>query len=166
MRVRTIPLMNGVFTNTLTSPWVSPELPRGMYDAVVAVVAEQTLGAPTTATISPEIQLWHGTVGGNWFENAGGSGVGLYPANSWQTLAAAQNPSLLPDGDFPATTDVKAATTSAPVYLTKRVSGGFPWRVRLAWALTGGAGPKIQLSVNLYVREASPGGFDRVESGA
>lgn len=165
MRVRTIPLINGVWTNTLTSPWVSPELPRGMEDAIVAIVAEQTLGAPATATFTPTIQLWHGTVGGNWVENGGGGGTGLYPANSWQTLNATSNPSLLPDGDF-GTVDVAPATIAVPIYVTKRVSGGFPWRVKLDWALTGGTNPKVQFSMQLYIREAPAVGFDRVESGA
>lgn len=166
MRVRTIPLWNGLWTTGLTSPLLSPEMPRGMHDAVVAIAVEQVQGAPTTATITPTIQLWHPTVGGNWVENGGGSGAGLYPRFSWQTLSAAENPSLLPDGDFPATLNVSAATTSTPVYITRRVDGGFPWRLSLAWTLTGGTSPKIGLSVNVFIRESPAAGFDRVESGA
>lgn len=165
MRIRTIPLVNGAWTNGLTSPWVSPELPRGMHDAVIAIVAEQTIGAPSAATLTPSIQLLHATVGGNWVENGGGGGDGLYPANAWQTLDAATNPSLLPDGNWAAMA-VQAATTSAPVYAARRIGGGFPWRLRLDWAFTGGSNPKTQFSVNLYIREFAAGGFDRVESGA
>lgn len=163
--IRTIPILTGWLTSAGTSPFYSAELPRNMESAIVVVTAEAITGSPSAATISPEIQLWHSHVGGNQEEVILG-GTGLSPVDSWLTLNATDNPSLLPDGAFAASIDVAAATTSAPTIKVKRVLGGFPWRLKIGWSLTGGTNPAIRLSAVAYVKELPPVGFDRVESGA
>lgn len=163
--IRAIPLLNNFATSSMTSPFVSPELPRNLTDAVVVITVESISGAPTAATITPQFQLWHSVIGGNQEEVfLGGSGVN--PDVSWLALTAAQNPSLLPDNDWPVGLDVSAATTGAPVMVARRISGGFPWRLSLAWALTGGTSPAMKISAIAYCREIPTPGFDRVESGS
>lgn len=167
MRTRTIPLLNyvDVVASLGGSPWKGPEMPRSIYDALVVVTVEAITGAPATATITPGFDVWHSVVGGNTEEVING-GVGASPAASWFPIAAASNPSLVPDGDFPAALDVHAATVAAPIATFKRIAGGFPWRFSLAFALTGGAAPSMRVSAIAYIREGYVGGFDRVESGA
>lgn len=163
MTIRAISLLNNFSTASMASPWLSPEMPREMQNAVVLVMAEQTSGAPATATISPTFQAWCSICGSNQ-EEVSAAGGGTDPTISWFTLAAAANPSLLPDGDWPATTDVSAAVFATPVGVLKRIDGGFPWRLRIAWALTGGTTPAIKLTAIAYVRERFVGGFDRREN--
>lgn len=167
MTIRTIPLLSGAITGTnpTTSPWVGPEMPRNLTDALVVVTVGGLTGAPTAATITPKFQLWHSVIGGNQEEVILG-GTGVSPANSWFDLSAAQNPSLLPDGDWPSALSVVAATVSAPIAVARTIRGGFPWRLQLAWALTGGTSPTAELNVIAYCRELPHGGFDRVESSS
>lgn len=164
MTVRALPLLSNYSTANLSAPWVSPELPREMADALVVVTAEALSGGPATATVSPTFQVWHSILGGNQEEVYSGA-AGVDPTNSWYDIAAASNPSMLPDGDWPAALDVSGATLTTPVGVFRTIRGGFPWRVKLNWALTGGTSPTIKLSVIAYVRERFVGGFDRVESG-
>lgn len=166
MRTRTIPLLSYFSIGTISSPWLGPEMPRSAYDALVVVTCEAVTGSPGAATVTPKFQLWHSVIGGNQEEVVNG-GSGVDPTNSWFDLGATANPSLLPDGDWAATADVSAATTSAPVIVgAKTIRGGFPWRLKLAWALTGGTSPTMRLSAIAYLREGFVGGFDRVESSA
>jgi len=145
-------------TTLMTSPFITSEQSRDYLDAVVVITAESIVGAPTTVTITPKFQLWHSVVGGNQEEvNTGGSGVD--PTNSWVDLSAASNPSLLPDGDWPTSFDVSTAATATPVILARRISGGFPWRLKISWAFTGGTAPGIRLSAMTYGRERFVGGF-------
>lgn len=147
-----------------TSPWVSPELPRNMLDAFVIVTVESVSGAPTTATITPKFQAWHSVIGGNVEEVVGG-GAGVVPDISWFDIATATNPSLLPDGDWPSAFDVHTATATTPVSTMRSVVGrGYPWRLKVAWAFTGGTTPQMKISAIAYVRHGDESGYDPVES--
>jgi hypothetical protein len=158
--------LNAYSTANMTSPFLSPEMPRAIQDALVVVTVESVSGSPTTVTISPMFQYWHSIIGGNQEEVIDG-GSGISPTISWFTVAAVSNPSLLPDGDWPVAQDVSAAeTANTPVSFARRIDGGFPWRLNVAWAFTGGTSPAMILSAIAYCREGPPGGFDRVESGA
>jgi hypothetical protein len=155
MLTRTVPLLNACTTGTIgSSPFVSPQMPRSIYDALVIVTVENCSGAPSTATITPSFEVWHSVVGGNYFEVYETSGSGLSPASSWFAVSNANNPSMLPDGDWPATTDVHSATVSAPVSVFKSfVPRGAPWRLKVAWAFSGGTSPALTISAQAYLRE-------------
>ncbi len=163
--IRLVPLLSGYSTANMTSPFLSPELPRNLRDALVVVTVEALTGAPSTATVSPRFQVWHSHVGGHQDEVILG-GSGASPVDTWFDIAAVTNPSLLPDGDWPVGLDVSGAVLATPVATFRRIDGGFPWRLRIAWALTGGSSPAMSLSAIAYCRELPPSGFDRVESGA
>jgi hypothetical protein len=151
-------------TLNMTSPFLTSEQSRDYLDVVTVITVEKINGSPATATLSPTFQLWHAVVGGNQDEvNTGGTGVD--PANSWLTLSAASNPSLLPDGDWPVNLDVSGAAVATPIILARRILGGFPWRLKLDWAFTGGSSPSMQISAMSYCRERFAGGFDRAQSG-
>lgn len=164
MTVRAIPLLNAFSTASMTAPFLTAEMPREMLDATVVVTVESISGAPTTATISPKLQLWHSVVGGNQEEVFSGAS-GTDPTNSWFDIKAANNPSMVPDGDFPTTFDVAAATIAMPLSTFRTVRGGFPWRLSLSWAFTGGTTPSMKISAMAFVRERFVGGFDRIDSG-
>lgn len=145
-----------------TGPFYTSEQGRDYLDSVTVITVEKILGAPTTVTITPKFQLWHSVIGGNQTEaNTGASGVD--PVISWVDLSAASNPSLLPDGDWPTALDVSGAGTgyTTPVIIARRISGGFPWRLKINWAFTGGTSPRIELSAVTYSRERFGGGNDR-----
>ena len=163
--IRTVPILSSESTANMTSPYQSPEMGRNLIDAVVIVTVESISGGPSVATVSPTFQIWHSVIGGNQEEVIDG-GSGTSPVNSWATLAAAANPSLMPDGDWPVSINVAGATLTSPVMTTLRIDGGFPWRLNLAWALTGGTSPSMLLSAIAYLRELPAPGFDRLESGS
>jgi hypothetical protein len=164
MTIRALPLLAAYTTASMTAPFLGPEMPREMTDALVMVTVESISGGPATATITPHFQVWHSILGGNQEEVFSG-GAGTDPTNSWFNIVAANNPSMLPDGDWASATDVSAAVLATPVAVFKTIRGGFPWRLRLDWALTGGASPAMKISAIAYIRERFVGGFDRVESG-
>jgi hypothetical protein len=169
MTVRTIALLNAQSTTatpTFTSPWQSPEMPRDFLDATVVVSVENCTGSPSLAIISPVFQVWHSIVGGNPEEVVDPPGGGTSPVNSWYNLVGNNNPSMLPDGDWPQTWDVSGAVITAPVGLVNTIRGGFPWRLQISWTLTGGTTPALSISAIAYVRERFVGGFDRIESKA
>lgn len=139
------------------------EMPRNLIDSLTVITVESISGAPTTATISPKFWLWHSMVGGNQ-EEANTGGAGLSPDKSWLRIVTAQNPSLLPDGDWPTALDVSAASLTAPVMVARSLKGGFPWKLSVDVAFTGGAAPSLRLSVMTYFNERPGMGFDRVES--
>ena len=154
MRVRTVPLLNSALVSILgSSPWKSPEMPRAMKDALVVVTVEAVTGTPATATITPTFEAWHSTVGGNYYENFESTGSGASPVNTWYAITVANNPSLLPDGDWGSAIDVSSAVVGTPLGYFRRIDGGFPWRLSLAWALTGGTSPTMKVSAIAYIRE-------------
>lgn len=164
MTVRALPLLNSFSTSSMTAPFLTAEMPREILDATVVVTVESISGTPTTATISPKLQLWHSVIGGNQEEVYSGAS-GTDPTNSWFDIKYANNPSMLPDGDFPTALDVSAATLAVPVSTFRTVRGGFPWRLSLSWAFTGGTTPSMKISAMAFVRERFVGGFDRIDSG-
>jgi hypothetical protein len=163
--IRAIPLLSGYSTSNMTSPYVGPEMPRNLQSALVIVTVESISGGPATATITPKLQVWHSHVGTNQEEVILG-GTGSSPLDTWFDITAAGNPSLLPDGNFPTALDVSAAVLAVPISTFKTISGGFPWRLNLAWALTGGTTPSMKISAMAYCSELPSPGFDRVESGS
>lgn len=165
MTIRPVPILSGYLTSNMTSPYVSPEMPRDLVDATVIVTVEQVNGSPTTATISPKFQIWHSHVGGHQDEVILG-GAGASPYDTWFDITAAANPNTLPDGDWPSSFDVSTATLAAPKSVFRTIRGGFPWRLVIPWALAGGTTPSLRISAMAYCRERFIGGFDRVESSA
>ncbi len=163
--IRTIPLLSGYSTSNMTSPFVTPEMPRNIEDALVMVTVESVTGSPTTATITPSFEVWHSHVGGNQEEVILG-GSGTSPLDSWFTIQSAQNPSMLPDGAWPTALDVSTAVVATPISTFRRIGGGFPWRLKIAWNLAGGSTPTLTISAIAYVRELPAPGFDRMESGS
>ncbi len=163
--IRTLVLLSGYSTASMSSPFVTPELPRNIEDALVVISVESITGSPTAATITPTFEVWHSHVGTNQDEVVLG-GSGLSPVDSWYTINSALNPSMMPDGAWPTALDVSGATTSTPVGTFRRIGGGFPWRLKIAWSLSGGSTPSMKLSAMAYLREIQPAGFDRVESGS
>lgn len=155
MQTRTLPILNACTTTTIgTSPYVGPQMPRSVYDALVVVTVEAVSGAPSAATITPSFEVWHSVVGSNFFETFESTNAGLSPVTSWFAVSNANNPSLLPDGDWPAALDVHSATVSAPVSTFKSfVPRGAPWRLKIAWAFTGGTTPALTISAIAYLRE-------------
>jgi hypothetical protein len=155
MITRTLPILNAATTTTIgASPYVSPPMKRSIVDAVVMVTVEAVSGVPATATISPTFEVWHSVVGGNYFEVYETTNPGLPPTLSWFPIVAASNPSMLPDGDWPATTDVSGATVGAPVSVFRSIiPRGAPWRIKIAWALTGGIAPTLTIDAICYQRE-------------
>lgn len=162
--IRHVPLLSGFTTASMTSPYVSPEMPRNIEDALVIVTVESITGTPTGMTVTPTFEVWHSHVGTQQDEVVI-SGTGLSPVDSWFPIAAATNPSMMPDGDWPVGLDVVGAIT-VPVATFRRIGGGFPWRLRLAWAFTAGTTPAARISAMAYCREILPAGFDRVESSS
>lgn len=128
------------------------EMPRALRGSVTSIVVEEVTGSPTVATITPRFHFWHSMVGGNQ-EEANTSAAGLSPDKAWFPILAAQNPGMLPDGDWPTALDVKAATMTAPIAVFRSLKGGFPWKFSLDWALTGGTSPIIRVSVMTYFDE-------------
>lgn len=163
--IRNVPILSGFSTSSMTSPYVSPEMPRNLDSALVIVTVESISGSPSTATITPKFQVWHSHVGGNQEEVVLG-GAGTSPVDSWFDITNANNPYLLPDGDWAAATNVAAAVLATPISVFKSLRGGFPWRLSLAWAFTGGTSPSMKISAMAYCAERHGHGFDRVESGS
>lgn len=163
--IRSVPLLSGYTTASMTSPFVSPEMPRNLQDALVIVTVESISGSPTTATITPSFEVWHSHVGTNQ-EAVVLGGSGASPVDSWFTINSTSNPSMLPDGSWPVGLDVSAAVLATPISTFRRIDGGFPWRLRIAWAFTGGSTPSMKISAMAYCRELPAPGFDRVESGS
>lgn len=162
--IRNVPILSGYSTANMTSPFISPEMPRNLDSALVIVTVEEISGSPSTATISPKFQVWHSHVGGNQEEVILG-GTGTSPEDSWFDITVTGNPYVLPDGDWPATVNVAPATLTVPVSVFRTLRGGFPWRLRLSWAFTGGTTPSMRISAMAYCAERLGPGFDRVESG-
>lgn len=164
--IRAMPILSSYSTASLTNPWKDcTEQGRNIDSALVVVTVESISGSPSTATLSPKFQVWHSHVGGNQEEVILG-GSGTSPYDSWFDVGVTDNPNLLPDGDWPAAKDVKAATLTVPISMYKTIRGGFPWRLTLSWAFTGGTSPSMKISAMAYYKELPPPGFDRVESGA
>lgn len=163
--IRNVPILSSYSTSSMTSPYLSPEMPRNLDSALVIVTVESVSGSPSTATITPKFQVWHSHVGGNQEEIILG-GTGTSPVDSWFDIGVTANPYLMPDGDWAATTDVKAAVVATPISVFKTIRGGFPWRLSIAWAFTGGTSPSMKISAMAYCNERPISGFDRVESGA
>lgn len=164
MAIRAISLLNNYASTNMTAPFLTPEMPRSMHDALVVIMIENITGGPSAATISPSFQVWNSICGGNQEEVING-GSGVDPTISWFNIAAASNPSMLPDGDWPSLFDVSGATGTTPVAVFKRIDGGFPWRLSLNWALTGGTSPSMKITAIAYVREHVASGSDRTDSG-
>jgi hypothetical protein len=162
--IRAIPILSSYASSSMTSPFISPEMPRNLDSAVVIVSVESISGSPSTATITPKFQIWHSHVGGNQEEVILG-GAGTSPLDSWFDITVAANPYLLPDGDWAATTNVAAAVLATPISVFKTIRGGFPWRLNLAWAFTGGSSPSMKISAMAYCMERPLPGFERDESG-
>lgn len=162
--IRAIPILSSYSSSSMTSPYISPEMPRNLDSALVIVTVESISGSPSTATITPKFQVWHSHVGGNQEEVILG-GAGTSPLDSWFDIGVTANPYLMPDGDWAATTDVKAAVLATPISVFKTLRGGFPWRLSLAWAFTGGSSPSMKISAMAYCMERPSPSFDRVESG-
>jgi hypothetical protein len=164
MTIRTLPLLSSFSTANLSAPFLSPEMPRDLLDATVVVSVESISGAPSAATLTPKFQIWHSVIGGNQDEVYTGAS-GTDPTNSWYDIGSAANPGMLPDGDWAAALDVSAAALASPVAMFKTIRGGFPWRLKLNWSLTGGTAPAMKISAIAYCRERFVGGFDRNDSG-
>lgn len=138
------------------------EMPRGLRSSVTSIVAEVVTGAPTSVILTPKFHFWHSMVGGNQEEaNTGGSGIS--PDKTWFPITAANNPSMLPDGDWPASFDVTAATLIAPLATFRSLKGGFPWKLVCGVAITGGTAPTVKLSVMTYFDEYPAIGLARGE---
>lgn len=167
MTIRAIPLLSGYLSTSMTSPFVGPEMPRELVDSTVIVTVEQVQGSPTTATISPKFQIWHSHVGQNQEEVILGQvSGGASPYDTWFDISATSNPNMLPDGDWPTSFDVSAATAAVPKSTFRTIRGGFPWRLVIPWTVSGGSAPSIRISAMAYCRERFVGGFDRVESSS
>lgn len=140
------------------------EMPRNLIDSVTVITVESISGAPSAVTITPKFHFWHSMVGGNQEElNSGGSGAS--PDKTWYPITYASNPSMLPDGDWPTALDVSTATPTTPVGVFRSLKGGFPWKLSVAVAFTGGTAPSLKLSVMTYFNERPAIGLDRIESG-
>jgi hypothetical protein len=160
--IRAVPILSGYSSSNMTSPYQSPEMPRNLDSALVIVTVESISGSPSTATITPKFQVWHSHVGGNQEEVILG-GAGTSPLDSWFDIAVAANPYMLPDGDWASATDVKAAVLATPISVFKTLRGGFPWRLSLAWAFTGGTSPSMKISAMAYCMERPGPSSSRVE---
>lgn len=146
--IRTLPLLNRKSTAALApSPYVAVEMPRWFARSFVVVTIEAVTGSPTAMSITPSFEAWHSVAGDSEFERT----IGSTFTPPWFDINAASNPSVFPDGDFAAFTNVAPPANGNSAM--KTILGGFPWRLKLAWTFTGGSAPAAQISAMAYCSE-------------
>lgn len=145
--IRTLPLFSRKSVWALGDGYTSIEIPRWFSTCRVMFTLESVSGAPSAMSITPSFQAWHSIAGDSEYERIVGSSF----TPPWFDINAASNPSVFPDGDFTPITNV--APGASGVSQMKTIMGGFPWRLKLKFTMTGGTSPIAQVSAMVFAAE-------------